>query len=147
MRARDLAAPYPTVGLGTSALEAARLLAGANLPGLIVVDRFDRPYTILPGTQVLRLAVPAYCQDDPALARVIDEAHADVFLQGLADRTVAECLPTPERELAVVAPDATVLEIAALMARTRSPLVAVVEGATMLGAVTLDALLDRMLAS
>ena len=43
--------------------------------------------------------------------------------------------------------DATVLEIAALMARTRSPLVAVVgaDGA-LLGAVTLDALLDRLVA-
>jgi CBS domain-containing protein len=47
-----------------------------------------------------------------------------------------------------VDPDATVLEIAALMARTRSPLVAVVDEAGMMrGAVTLDALLDRMLAS
>jgi hypothetical protein len=37
MRARDLAAPFPTVDLNTSALAAARLLAGQNLPGLIVV--------------------------------------------------------------------------------------------------------------
>lgn len=147
MRAGDLAVPYPTVGLGTSALDAARLLAGADLPGLIVIDAAGRPYTILPGTQVLRLALPAYCQEDAALARVIDEAHADTFLHDLAGRTVAECLPTPERELAVVAPDATVLEIAALMARTHSPLVAVVDGPDMRGAVTLDALLDRMLAS
>ncbi|GAA1776710.1 CBS domain-containing protein [Luedemannella helvata] len=147
MRARDLAAPYPTVGLSTSALDAARQLADANLPGLIVVDAAGRPSTILPGTQVLRLAVPKYCQENVALARVIDEAHADEFLRDLADRTVAECLPKPERELAIVGPDATVLEIAALMARTRSPLVAVVDGHTTLGAVTLDALLDRMLAS
>jgi CBS domain-containing protein len=40
-----------------------------------------------------------------------------------------------------------VLEIAALMARTRSPLVAVVDDAkVMVGAITLDALLDRVLA-
>ena len=38
MRARDLAAPFPTVTADTPALEAARLLAGQNLPGLIVVD-------------------------------------------------------------------------------------------------------------
>ena len=38
MRAGDLAAPFPTVGLDTPAIEAARLLAGQNLPGLIVVD-------------------------------------------------------------------------------------------------------------
>jgi predicted transcriptional regulator len=146
VRARDLAAPFPAVTLDTSALDAARLLAGNDLPGLIVLDSRGAPSTILPGTQVLRLAVPRYCQDDPALARVIDEAHADRFLRELADRTVAECLPEQPRELPVVDPDATVLEIAALMARTRSPVVAVVEGRRMLGAITLDALLDRMLA-
>ncbi|GAA5033467.1 CBS domain-containing protein [Actinopolymorpha pittospori] len=148
MRARDLVADFPTVRVDTPVLEAARLLAGQDLPGLVVVDHRGRPVTVLPGTQVLRLGVPAYCQEDPALARVVDEAHADVFLRELADRTVAECLPERPRELPVVDSDATVLEIAALMARTRSPLVAVVDQAGALsGVVTLDALLDRMLAT
>jgi CBS domain len=146
MRARDLAAPFPTVGMHTAALEAARILAGQNLPGLIVVDEAGRPATILPGTQVLRMAIPSYCQDDPALARVIDEAAADVFLRGIEGRTVAELLPRERREVPVVDPDATVLEIAAVMARMRSPLVAVAgKGQPLLGAITLDALLDRML--
>jgi CBS domain-containing protein len=134
--------------MDTPALEAARLLARQDLPGLVVVDDRDRPLTVLPGTQVLRLGVPAYCQEDPTLARVVDEAHADVFLQELADRTVRECLPERPRELPVVDPDATVLEIAALMARTRSPLVAVVDvDRSLSGVVTLDTLLDRMLAT
>jgi CBS domain-containing protein len=146
MRAQDLASPFPTVGLQTPALEAARLLAGQNLPGLIVVDEAGRPTTILPGTQVLRMAIPAYCQDDPTLARVIDEAAADLFIRNVGDRTVAELLPRERRELPVVDPDATVLEVAAVMARTRSPLVAVAtKNQPMLGAITLDALLDRML--
>jgi CBS domain-containing protein len=146
MHAENLALPYPTVRESTPAMEAARLLAGQNLPGLVVVDEADRPTTVLPGTQVLRMAVPAYCQDDPALARVVDEAAADVFLRGLGGRTVAECLPRERRELPVVDPDATVLEIAALMARTRSPLVAVAGAdGRMLGAITLDGLLDRLL--
>ncbi|HLL69737.1 MAG TPA: CBS domain-containing protein [Micromonosporaceae bacterium] len=146
MRARDLAGPFPTVTMDTAALEAARLLAGNNLPGLIVVDDSGRPATILPGTQVLRMALPAYCQDDPALARVIDEAAADVFLRGIDGRTVAELLPREKRELPVVDPDATVLEIAAVMARTRTPLVAVAaKDQPLVGAITLDSLLDRML--
>jgi len=146
MRARDLADAFPTVHPNTSALEAARLLAGQNLPGLIVVDDEGRPATILPGTQVLRMAIPSYCQDDPALARVIDEAAADVFMRGVGDRTVAELLPRERRELPVVDPDATVLEVAAVMARSRSPLVAVAgRRQPLLGAITLDALLDRML--
>ncbi len=148
MRAGDLATPYPTVEFSTPVVEAARSLLGQNLAGLIVVDGSGRPSTILPGTQVLRLAVPAYCQDDPTLARVIDEPSADVFLRGLGERTVAESLPRGERrELPVVYPKATVLEVAAVMARTRSPLVAVAEpGGRLLGAITLDALLERMLA-
>jgi CBS domain-containing protein len=148
MRAGDLAAPYPTVALSTPAIEAARLLAQRNLPGLVVVDERGRPSTVLPGTQVLRMAVPRYCQDDPTLARVIDEAAADVFLRGLGDRTVEQCLPRERRELPVVDAQATVLEVAALMARARSPLVAVAEpDGTVGGVITLDALLDRMLAS
>jgi CBS domain-containing protein len=148
MRAGELASPFPTVRLDTPAMEAARRLAGENLPGLIVVDAAGRPSTILPGSQVLRMAVPRYCQEDPALARVVDEAAADLFLRGLRDRTVAECLPAERRELPVVDRDATVLQVAALMARTRSPLVAVIDADGMLlGAITHAALLDRMLAS
>jgi hypothetical protein len=147
MRARDLLVPFPTVTLDTPVAEAARLLADQDLPGLIVVDGDGMPFSILPGTQVLRLAVPGYCQDDPALARVIDEAHADAFLRVLADRTVREALPREKRELPVTDPDATVLEIAALMARTHSPLVAVVGERGLEGAVTLQALMDRALSA
>ncbi|MEV8634412.1 CBS domain-containing protein [Streptosporangium sp. NPDC051023] len=146
MRARDLVTDFPTVSLDSQVLEAARLLAAHDLPGLIVVDADGSPFSILPGTQVLRLAVPGYCQDDPALARVVDEAHADTFLRSLAGRTVRECLPANPRELPITDPDATALEIAALMARTHSPLVAVVDGGRLRGAVTLQALMDRMLA-
>ncbi|MDQ1289626.1 MAG: hypothetical protein QG622_3192 [Actinomycetota bacterium] len=146
MLARDLAAPFPSIRRDAPAIEAARLLAGQNLPALIVLDERDRPFTVLPGPDVLRMALPRYCLDDPALARVIDEAAADLFLRELGDRTVAQCLPTPLRELPVVSPDATVLEIASVMARARNPLVVVAtRGTPMLGAITLDALMDRML--
>jgi CBS domain-containing protein len=80
------------------------------------------------------------------LARVVDEAAADVFLRGLGGRTVAESLPEEHWELPVVDPDATVLEVAALMARTHTPLVAVAgPDGVLRGAITLDALLDRVL--
>ncbi|MFJ2028126.1 CBS domain-containing protein [Streptosporangium sp. NPDC087985] len=147
MRARDLVTEFPTVSLDSPVLDAARLLADQDLPGLILVDENGSPRSILPGTQVLRLAVPGYCQDDPALARVVDEAHADVFLRSLAGRTVRECLLKTPRELPITDPDATVLEIAALMARTHSPLVAIMDGGRLQGAVTLQTLLDRMLDS
>lgn len=145
MRAVDLAVPYATVSLTAPAIEAARVLADADLPGLIVLDERGAPFTVLPGTQVLRLAVPIYIQEDPALARMIDEDAADVFIRELGDRTVRELLPRQPHELPVVGPTATALELAALMARTRSPLVAVVDKGRLLGAVTLHGLLDRVM--
>ncbi|GIH73379.1 CBS domain-containing protein [Sphaerimonospora thailandensis] len=144
MRARDLVAQIPTIAVDAPVVEAAHLMVERDLPGLIVLDERGRPFTILPGTQVLRLAVPHYCQDDPALARVIDEAHADEFLRTLGGLTVRRALPDRPRELPVTDPDATVLEVAALMARTRSPLVAVVDAGRLLGAVTLNALMSRL---
>lgn len=146
MQARDLAKAYPSATMDTPALEAARRLATDRLNGLVVVDERGRPTVVLPATQVLRLGLPRYSQDDPALARVIDEAHADVFLRKLAGRTLADCLPERKGELPVVNEDDTVLEIAAMMARTRSPVVAVVDrDGVMVGAITLHALLDQVL--
>jgi CBS domain-containing protein len=145
MRARDLATVYPVVGPDSLVIDAARLLASQDLPGLVVVDEHGLPQTVLPATQVLRLGVPAYIQDDPTLARVVDEASADVFLRELGDLAVAQVLPDPPRDLAVVSPDATVLEVAALMARARTPLVAVVEPERgLLGVITLNSLMDRI---
>lgn len=146
MRARDLMVDYPTISLSEQAIEAARLLAETDLPGLIVLDGKGAPFAVLPSTQVLRLAVPVYCQEDPNLAGTIDEATADVFVRELGDRTVRESLPPQPHELPIVTPNATLLEVAALMARTRSPLVAVAEKGVLRGAITLHALLDRVLA-
>ena len=143
MRARDLVTDFPTVELDSSALEAARLLTAEGLPGLIVVDHRGRPVAVLPGTQVLRLSVPRYCQEDPSLARVVDEAHADTFVAALGSKTVRDCLPIDADRPAIVGPRATLLEMATLMARSRSPLVAVVDGDRLLGAVTLRGLLER----
>ncbi|HCT81873.1 MAG TPA: hypothetical protein DGG94_07290 [Micromonosporaceae bacterium] len=146
MRASDLAVEYPTVTMSTPAIEAAQILARGDLPGLIVVDEAGKPLVVLPGTQVLRLAVPSYCQDDPTLARVIDEGAADVFVRELGDRTVRECLPDEPKEPPIVGGQATALELAALMARTRSPLVAVINAdGSLAGVVTMHALLDRVL--
>lgn len=152
MLAQDLAAPYPTVRMDTSAREAAQLLAERHLPGLIVVDEHDHPVAILPGSQVLRLLVPTYVQADPTLARVLEERYADRICDVLANRTVADMLPSDSdrRKLPVVAPDDTALEIAAIMAANRSPVVAVVEErnekAPLMGAISVSDLLERLLA-
>jgi CBS domain-containing protein len=149
MLARKLAQPFPTVTLDTDALEAARLLAEHRLPGLIVLGDGGLPHTVLPGSQVLRFVVPTYVQDDPALARAYDEKSADALADKLAGRTVRDMLPKKQDrlEIRVVEPDATSIEIAAQMAGMRSPIIAVVDGEELLGAITVSALLAHLIAT
>jgi len=149
VQAQELATPYPTVTLDTPALEAARLLTEHGRPGLIVVDENQHPTAVLPGSQVLRRMIPRYVQEDPALARVMDEDWADHMCDELAGKTVRDLMPEERVALPVVNPDDTVLEIAAIMAANRSPLVAVVEArsktAPLIGAVNVAQLLGRIL--
>lgn len=142
MQARDIAATLPTVTSTDPVVRAVRIMVLNRLPGLIVVDGQSRPWTVLPGTQVLRLAIPLSIHEDPALARTLDETHADVFWQEIGNLTVGDCLPKPVARPVTVPMGATLLEIAALMARARSPLVAVVrDDGTLHGAITLERLL------
>ncbi len=146
--AKKAAAPFPTARqLDTPAVAAARLLTSQNLPGLLVVDHIGRPWTVLPGAQVLGLAGPSYRQDDPALARVAGGTHAGLLLQGLAGRPVHQRLPEQPHKPPVVAEDATMLEVVPVIAGTRTATVAVPGDGRMRAALTLDALLNRMLAS
>ena len=73
MRAGELAQPFPMVTPDTEALMAAQAMAEARLPGLIVCDENGRPYTVVPGSQVLRFLIPDYLQQAPGLARALDE--------------------------------------------------------------------------
>ncbi len=147
MLAREIAEPFPAVSADSDALEAARLLAERRLPGLIVTDDEGRPRTVLPGSQVLRFVIPNYVQDDPALARAYDEASADRLCLTLAGKPVREVLPRrrDHEELPVVDADATAMEVAAVMARMHSPLVAVCVDNRLIGAITVGRLLDILL--
>jgi len=146
VNARDLAVPFPSIGMDDDALDAVRLMAEQRLPGIIVCEPSGKPTRILPGSQVLRFVIPRYVQDDAALARVIGERAAERLFSELSGRKVRELLPEPpDVELAVASPEDTVLELAALMARTHSPLVAVVEDDLLVGCVTLPRLLDALL--
>lgn len=151
MKAGELAIAYPAVRLDADAAEAARLLTEHGRPGLIVVDEHDHPIAILPGSQVLRFLIPDYIQEDPALARVVDQGFIDEICAALEQRTVKELLPKERVPLPVVGPGANLLEVAGIMAAAHSPIVAVVDGDTktgpMTGAISLAQLLGRLLPS
>lgn len=147
MQARHLAVTVPTVTVHDPVSKAVQVMAGSRLPGLVVVDAAARPYMVLPGTQVLRLAVPGAYHEDPALSRAIDEQYADTFWEELGNRTVGNCAPRRPAKPAVVNTDATLLEVATLMARLHSPLVAVVErDGSLLGGIALNHVLSNLAA-
>jgi CBS domain-containing protein len=147
MVARDLAAPVPWVGIDDNALDAARVVARAELPWVVVRDTDGRPTRVLPGTAVLRFLTPRYVQDDAALARVIGERGSRRLLGQLAGKRVRDLLDElPDAQLAVAGPDDTVLELAVTMSGSAHPVVAVVDDDRLLGCVTLPRLLDALLA-
>lgn len=149
VRARDLAVEYETVSPDTDATAAARLMAEHRLPALLVLDGDGAPKSILPASQMIKILVPAYVIEDPTLAAVVDERHADKLCDALAGRTVRDCLSMSVPAPPVADPDATALEVAALMAQARSPLVAVMDkdkaGPRLLGVITASHLLERLL--
>jgi CBS domain-containing protein len=141
MHAGEIAERYPVVGVDTPALVAAQLLARDRLPGLVVAETDGTPKAVLPASQVVRFMVPDYVQQDPGLARAIGEKAADRMADRLRTATVGQLLPERPGELAVLKSDDTVLELAAVMARLRSPLCAVVADGKIVGVVTAARLL------
>src|SRR5215211_5177157 len=106
-----MAEDMPLVDLDTSALEVAMLLAERRLPALVFTETDGSPHSILPASQVVRFLVPGYVQDDPSLARVMNESMADRAGEKLANKRVRDLLPHERRELAAVNYDDTVIEV------------------------------------
>ena len=142
MRAEQMIDDFPVVRSDTDALDAVRLIAEQRLPGLLVADPSGRPLRILPASQVVRLLVPTYIQDDPSLAGVLSEITADRVAEKLQGKTVEQVLPESAGPMATVEADDTIVEVAAVMARERSPLVAVVADGRLVGVITASRLLE-----
>ena len=150
VHAADLAEDFPLVDVASPALEAARLLVQRALPGLVVTEA-GRPLLVLPGSQVMRFTLPDYVGESPSLADVVPEQEADHLCRALADRTVGQLLPPAARgprrdaDRPIVGPAATLVQIASVMSRQQSPIVAVVERDRVLGVITVHRLLGAAL--
>jgi CBS domain-containing protein len=142
VHAEQMAEDYPVITMDSGALEAARLLAEHRLPGLVVTDRDGHPRSILPASEVVRFLVPSYVQEDPSLAGVLSESMADRIVETLGAKRVGELIPAEAPELAVVNADDTIVEVAAVMARLRCPLAAVMTNGELVGVITASRLLQ-----
>ena len=145
MHAGDIAEDFPVVTIDSPALEAARMLAEHRLPGVVVTDKSGRPHAVLPASQVVRFIVPSYVLDDPSLAGVLDESMADRCGERLGDKKVRDVLPKNLLDVPSVDADDTIIEVAAIMARHRSPLLAVMKDGNLHGVITASRLLAAAL--
>lgn len=88
--------------------------------------------------------------DDPSLGRVWDEASADSLAARLADRHVSDLVKALDLSGEVPEPavegEATLVEVAAVMAAARVPLVAVVDDGHFVGVVTVNRLVGHLIA-
>ncbi|RDH75226.1 CBS domain-containing protein [Mycolicibacterium moriokaense] len=145
MHAEDMAEEFPAISIDTNALDAARMLAEHRLPGVLVTDSRGKPYAVLPASQVVRFLVPTYVQDDPSLAGVLTESVADHAADKLGSKKVGDVLPEHLVDIPAANADDTIIEVAALMARNRTPLIAVMKDDKLHGVITASRLLEAAL--
>ncbi len=145
MQAAEIDEEFPVVDIDSSALEAARMLAERSLPGIVVLTADGQLHAVLPASQVVRFIVPSYVQDDPVLAGVLAESIADRVAEKLRGKTVRELLPQHQLTVPAANADDTIIEVAAMMGRLRSPLIAVMKQGKLHGVITASRLLAMAL--
>jgi CBS domain-containing protein len=146
MRARDLAAPYPSVAPDTPAEEAARLLAEEPVEGVFVQDDQGELQGLVADTTLLAFLLPRYLAEDRALVGVLGEDVADALWQRLRGRTVRDLLPASTAGLPEVDGNDTLVKVAATLVRSGASLVAVRDrDGRLLGGITTSQLIRRLL--
>jgi CBS domain-containing protein len=125
MRAHDLATPVTSVVPTATVGEA--VLAMGQRGAILVVDEAGKLIGLISDALLLRWLLPSYVQSDEQLAGVLDEEAADLLFERVKDRPVTELLGNAA-ELPQVASDDSLIEVAATMVRSASPVVAVVDG-------------------
>jgi CBS domain-containing protein len=145
MRARDLARGHVSVRADDPAVEAGRVLASADVRAVLVLDGFDGFVGVLTDRALLRCLLPAYVQEVQALAGVLEERAAQLLWRRLEGKLVRDLLPEEPETLPVVEADDTLIQVASVMVRAGVPLVAARSGGRVVGAITIEALLAKLL--
>lgn len=147
MHAADVVETLPTARPDDAVLSALKLVCQHGLPGLVVADEHGDVVGCLSSVDLVRLALPRYLRDEPIMARVVDEGHADRIAAALAGTRIRDVLGEVADRVPVARPGATVVELAELMARRCCPIALIREKGVTLGVVTANRLLTALLAA
>lgn len=147
MHAADVVETLPTARPDDAVLSALRLVCQHGLPGLVVADEHGDVVGCVSTVDLVRLTLPRYLRDEPIMARVFDEGHADRIAAALVGTRVRDVLGEVADRVPVARPEATVVELAELMARWCCPIALIREKGATLGIVTANRLLTALLAA
>lgn len=145
MRARNIASRHFVVAADAPAAEAAGVLSRLDVRAILVTDADGRLAGVLSDSRLLAALLPDYLEEDIALARVLEEDAGDELWRRLEGRTVADLLDEGEGPHPEVDGDARLLEVAAMMVRTRLSLVGVRDHGELIGGISIDDLLTYLL--
>lgn len=145
MRARNLASPRETIRNDAPAAQAATILARHDIRAILVVDEEGRFAGVLSDSELLHGLLPAYVEENVALARVLEESASEALYRQLENKTVADLMPADREVPPVVRADDTLVEAAVTMVRSRASLIGVVEGDRLIGGISIDDLISHLL--
>jgi CBS domain-containing protein len=145
VKARDLMQPAGTVRPDDSCKELVRHIQDPSVRVLAVVSEGGEVLGMVTEEDVLSALLPSYVLADEALAGALEETAGAELGERLQHRRVKDVVDLGRRDRPTVAPDDTLVEVGAAMARSNDPGVLVVEGGRLLGAITVDRLLAALL--
>jgi CBS domain-containing protein len=145
MKARDLMVDVHTVRPADQADVLIGLLRDPTSRVVAVVGDGGEVLGIVTEEDLLSALLPSYVLADEALAGVLEEAAGAKCRQRLEGKRIRDVVDLRRRDRPVVAPDDTLIEVGAAMARSNDPGVLVVDRGTVLGAITVGRLLEALL--
>lgn len=145
MRARDLMDEVSIVRPDGPADSLVEVFRDPSVRVAAVVEATGGVLGIVTDEDLLGAVLPSYVVADEALAGVLEEAAGEQCRQRLQGRRIRDVVDVRRRERPVVAPDDTLIEVGAAMARSNEPGVLVVERGAVLGAITVSRLLTELL--
>jgi CBS domain-containing protein len=119
------------------------VLAMADKRAILILDDLGKLIGVVSDTVLLRCLLPAYLQVNEPLAGVLDEHAAEDLFDRVKNHTIMELIGDV-RVPPQVAGDDSLIEVAAMMLRTASPLVAVVEEGKIIGGISVKDLLYHL---